>query len=87
MVSNARSTPNKALQLVLFLAIFLGSATAESADEVLQPRMTQFIQEFNMFARAYNSGYYDVRGARRLSKLWRDVETCGFWPAPEGAKK
>jgi hypothetical protein len=49
--------------------------------------MTQFIQEFNMFARAYNSGYYDVRGARRLSKLWRDVETCGFWPAPEGAKK
>jgi hypothetical protein len=49
----------------------------------------QFVQKYNRFAKAandwmetYRNGLFDLRGAKRLSKLWRDIEASGMWPKP-----
>lgn len=67
--------------MVALLTLLAVSASGGTGDALLV-RMNAFATAYNGFAAAMGQGIYDVRQARRLSKLWRDVERD--WP--EAAK-
>jgi len=56
-------------------AFYLGST-----GDPLVDRMNEFVVAYNDFAKGVQAGIFDQRQARRLSKLWRQVEKCGSWP-------
>jgi hypothetical protein len=64
------------------LLTMIPAAVAKSAsavDSLLSP-MNEFAKAYNDFTEAMRHGIFDVRQARRLSKLWREVERSGSWP-------
>ena len=64
--------------LVLLLAMV---PSVGSCDDTLTLRLNRFAEEYNRFARRVNHGEFDVAQARRLSKLWAEVERSGYWPS------
>jgi hypothetical protein len=63
----------------LFLAL-LASGAAVPCQDVLLPRLNRFADEYNLFARQVNRGRFDVAQAKRLSRLWAEIERSGYWP-------
>ena len=60
---------------------FLAAASGQNlASVVFVDRMNRFMETLRTWAEAYNTGLFDVRGAKRLSKLWKDIEDSGNWP-------
>jgi len=59
-------------------AVLLMPAVA-AFDPLLEP-MNRFAKAYNEFAEGMRSGIFDQRQAKRLSKLWREVESSGDWP-------
>lgn len=65
----------------------LGQAAAAAAQSVLPDRLNEFALEYNRFAAVLTQGGFDVRSAKKLSRLWRDVEQSGEWPETERKRK
>jgi len=63
--------------VVLFLAAC--AAAADQPDTLLEP-MNRFAAAYNDFTAGMQKGLFDARQAKRLSKLWREVEHSGNWP-------
>jgi hypothetical protein len=57
------------------------AAAAAPAQDDLAERLNRFAEAYNGFAGELRAGKLDVKKAARLSKLWRDVERSGEWPA------
>lgn len=49
-------------------------------DDWLLMRMNAFAGEYNDFAGKLREGQFDLRQAKKLSKLWRELERSGNWP-------
>lgn len=78
----------KALLRLCLLALFAGmeSESQTSEAELLQA-LDKFGNAYNRFALTWAKGKYDLAQARQLSKLWKDVETSGYWPRDEKEKR
>lgn len=66
----------------LGLAISPAVAAPGQVRDDLVDRMNRFARAYNAFGEVYRGGVFDLRGARRLSSLWREVEQSGQWPKP-----
>lgn len=51
----------------------------------LEYRLNRFAEAYNTFAANLKEGNLDLRGAKRLSKLWREVE-AECWPKQKGQR-
>jgi len=70
------------LLLTLLLAMSAGAGGEPPLDRLIGP-MNEFAAAYNDFAAGMRNGLFDARQARRLSKLWHDVERSGAWPQIE----
>jgi hypothetical protein len=68
---------------VLALLAFQPTGWDLARQRVFADRFNRFSAELRVWAQTYNAGKYDLRGARRLSRLWREIEQSGSWPEPE----
>lgn len=62
------------------LLAMLPVALLAADDAGLVRRMNRFAAAYRKFVEAHERGLFDVRLARELSRLWREVETSGYWP-------
>jgi len=65
--------------LTLLLAMSAGAGGEVAIDRLVGP-MNEFAAAYNDFAAGMRNGIFDLRQAKRLSKLWRQVEQSGAWP-------
>lgn len=63
-----------------WLKLLAAPLAATVASDFLMDRLNRFAAAYNAFASAYQQGTFDLRGAKLLSKLWRDIEQSGNWP-------
>jgi hypothetical protein len=70
------------LGLICALALALAGQTGydHAQEQEFVGRFNRFVEEANHWARSYNQGLFDFQRAKRLSKLWREVEASGTWP-------
>ncbi len=66
-------------RVLALLTLLVVSATGGPFDALAAP-MNAFAKAYNGFAAGMGNGIFDARQAKRLSKLWRDVEHSGDWP-------
>jgi hypothetical protein len=64
----------------LALAIIAAPARAVESGDLFADRMNRFGRELVNFDGKLRQHVFDVKQAKLLSKLWRDVETSGEWP-------
>ncbi len=66
----------------LFLALVIASTGAgiDALADSLADCANRFARAYNEFFSDVGRGIFDNKRARRLSKLWRDLENCGEWP-------
>jgi hypothetical protein len=67
----------------LALAIVAAPAPAVESGDLFADRMNRFGRELVNFDGKLRQHVFDVKQAKLLSKLWRDVETSGEWPEME----
>lgn len=70
---------------LLLLAAVVAAFAAQLSDGFRDPcndleyRLNRFAEAYNAFCLTLKEGNFDLRGAKRLSKLWREVE-AECWP-------
>ena len=74
------------LWLCLLLLLSGMESKSQPDERDLLAALSRFSLEYNKLAEHWNRGTFDVRTAKRLSRLWRDVETSGYWPREEKPK-
>jgi hypothetical protein len=67
-------------RLALFLLAVGVSATSLGGDDEFTDRLNTFAVAYNAFVEQCHEGRFNIRDAKRLSKLWRRVEDSGVWP-------
>jgi len=73
------------LILLAGAAALRDSSRAQFQSDRLANAMNRFSEEYNAFAEKLSVGVFDAQQARRLSRLWREVENCGVWPGSKAA--
>ena len=57
-----------------------GSPLPSNVPDILRDRLNRFGNAYNFFIAELQQGKLNIKAARHLSKLWRDVEQSGSWP-------
>jgi hypothetical protein len=62
----------------LLLAVCAGG---QDQADWLMLKLNRFAAQYNNFVASQAAGVFDLKEARKLSALWREVEHSGEWPA------
>ena len=67
-------------RLAFILGLLARPLAAVDARNYLAEELNAFTRDYYDFLNKLRADTFDVRQARRLSRLWRRVENCGEWP-------
>jgi hypothetical protein len=68
---------------LILLPNLLATGISGSRFDWLAITLNKFANRYNTFIEKLRGGVFDLRDAKALSQLWREVERCGEWPKPE----
>lgn len=71
------SSARRAVAILLLGALIV---QATSVQDLLTDRLNRFAHVYNAFIIECHNGIFDTRAAKRLSKMWRQIEDSGSWP-------